>query len=222
MTWYAIRTKPGAQQPKREYWPEPSESALSGKPRGKGYRMASSINPEMSAVESALEAKGFTFYMPAEYLAVRNRKHKGLYELRRFALLKGWMFVCDPDWAQLMEVTGIQGIASSNGAPCPINAMDLFRLRMYEANSRAAAEQEAKTLSTVGDRLAREQRKTAIKGAKKKLFPGRPVRLIWGDKVGRDATVQAWQDHDLVKVLLDGLEATETVVVPFEYLKAAS
>lgn len=222
MTWFAIRTKPGAQQPKREYWPEPSKSALEGHPRGKGYRIASSTNPAISAIETALEAKGFTFYMPAEFAVVRNRNHKNLYELRRFALMKGYMFVGDPDWSRLMDVPGVQGIVGIDGVPFPIGAMDLFRLRMYEANSRAEADNKARSLSGAVDRLAREQRKVIVRGARKKLFPGRSVKLIWGGKVGREATVQGWDDRDHVRVLLQSLEdAAETITVPYEFLKAA-
>lgn len=223
MHWYAIRTKPGAQQPKREYWREPSVTALNGRARGKGYRMASSTNPEMSAIETALERKGITFYMPAEYAVVRNRHHKGLYELRRFALMKGWMFVCDPDWSELADVPSVQGIASNNGTPFRIGAMDLFRLRMYEANSRAEAAHKAASLSEAGKRLEREKRKVIVRSARKKLHKGRSVKLIWGDKVGREATVQAWEDQEHVRVLLKSLDdADETVIVPFEHLKAAS
>lgn len=223
MIWYAIRTKPGAQQPKREYWPEPSKSALDGHARGKGYRMASSTNPEMSAIEQALEVKGFTFYMPAEFAVVRNRHHKGLYELRRFALMKGYMFVGDPDWSKLMDIPGVQGVVGNNGEPFPIGAMDLFRLRMYEKNSRDEAEHKARSLSGAEDRLARERRKVITRNTKKKLHKGRAVKLIWGKKVGREATVQAWEDQDHVRVLLQSLDATpETIVVPFEHLKIAS
>jgi transcription antitermination factor NusG len=222
MVWYAIRTKPGAQQPKREYWPEPSMSALEGHKRGKGYRMVSSTNPEMSAIEMVLEAKGVTFYMPAEFAVVRNRNHKGLYELRRFALMKGYLFVNDPDWSKIIDAPGVQGVVGNNGEPYPIGAMDLFRLRMYEANSRAEAEHKVKSLSTAGDRLEREQRKVIVRGARKKLFPGRSVKLIWGDKVGREATVQGWNDQDQVRVLLESLEAAgETITVPYEFLKAS-
>jgi transcription antitermination factor NusG len=223
MHWYAIRTKPGAQQPKREYWLEPSKSALDGHVRGKGYYLASSVNPALSAVEMALEEKGFTFYMPAEFTAVRNRNHKGLYEVRRFALMKGYMFVNDPDWSKLMSVPGVQGVVGNNGDPFPIRPMDLFRLRMYEANSKALAVSEAKSLSTAGERLTREQRKVIARSTRKKLHPGREVKLIWGNKVGREATVQAWEDQDHVRVLLQSLDAAaETIVVPFEHLKAAS
>lgn len=222
MTWFALRTAPGAQRPKREYWPEPSQSALSGHRRGKGYRMASSTNPELSAVETALEAKGFTFYMPAEFEVVRNRKFTGLYELRRFPLMKGYLFVNSPDWFRLMKIPGVQGIVSNGGDPFPIEAMDLFRLRMYEANSRAEAVQKAKSLNGAGDRIEREKRKLIARATRKKLHPGRVVKLIWGNMVGRDATVQAWEDQEHVRVLLQSLDAANEIVVPFEHLKAAS
>jgi transcription antitermination factor NusG len=226
MTWYAIRTMPGFQSPHRERWPEPSASALKGQRRGKGYTLASAIDPSRSKIEANLNEAGLVFYMPAEYVAARNRSKPGLYELRRFALLKGYVFVemvTDEDWDRLYGVTGIHGVVGNCGKPFAISAIDLFRLRMFEQSSKASAHAKAESLSKANDRLAREKRKGIIRGARKKLFPGKEVKLIWGDKVGRDATVQAWDDQDQVKILLNSLEATtETITVPFEFLKAAS
>lgn len=221
MKWYAIRTKPGAQQPKREYWLEPSASALAGETRGKGYSLASSTNPEISAVELALQHNGVTYYMPAEFKAVRNRHHKNLYELRRFALLKGYMFVGDPDWSKVIGAAGVHSIVTNAGEPFCVSPMDLFRLRMFEQNNRAVAAAQAKAMTTAEDRKERQKRKDIIRAARKKLFPGREVKLAWGEKTGREATVQAWQDQDQVRVLLRSLEASEeTLVVPYEFLKA--
>lgn len=225
MTWYAIRTMPGFQAPNRERWPEPSASALKGQRRGRGYTIASALNPDMSKIEANLEVAGLVYYMPVEYIAVRNRSKARLYELRRFALLKGYMFVelaADEDWHKLSKVIGIKGIVGNCGQPFVITALDLFRLRMYEQSSKAAAKAKAESLSKAGDRLIRDQRKIAVRGARKKLFPGRDVKLLWGDYVGRDATVQAWNDADQVSVLLSSLDAAETITVPYEYLKVAS
>ncbi len=225
MNWYAINTTPGAQLPQREYWVEPTAAGLKGWQHGKGYRIASSTNPERSAVELALEAKGITFYMPAEYLAVRNRHRKGLYELRRFALLKGYAFVTEIDsdegWARVLDTPGVRGIISSDGRPFPISAMDIFRLRMFEANSRAAAEYTVKLRTRNEARDGRKGNKKAAKAARQKLFPGRQVKVLWGDKVGREATVAAWHDEEHVRVMVSQLDAaTETVTVPFAFLKA--
>lgn len=231
MTWYAIRTKPGAQQPKREYWTE-SENEH-GKPVGgrKGYRVVSGLASDHSAVELALKDAGFTYYMPVEFCAVRNRHKSGLYEMRRFALLKGYLFVADlsdRDWPRLLGgvgttgVPGIQGVVANNGKPLIVSAMDLFRLRMVEQNSRAEAQAKVDSLSKAADRIAREKKKLIVRNARKKLHPGREVKLIWGDKVGREATVKAWEDQDMVKVLLSSLDAAqETITVPFEFLKVA-
>jgi hypothetical protein len=226
LAWYAIRTSPGAQQPKREYWTDEA-------PRSpKGYRLASGVASDYSAVELALKDAGFTYYMPVEFVAVRNRQRPNLYELRRFAMLKGYMFVGDlqpGDWARLLGSNGKPGVPGVNGVvgdgygvAYPISTMDIFRLRMIEQSSRAEAQAKVDSLSKAADRVHREQRKLASRNARKKLFPGREVKLIWGDKVGREATVQAWQDQETVKVLLQGLEAaTETITVPYEFLKIA-
>lgn len=225
MTWYAIRTMPGFQAPHRERWPVPSATALKGQARGRGYTIATELDHSRSKIEANLAEAHFTYYMPCEYMAVRNRKKAGLYELRRFALLKGYVFVelADEDWFRLYDVLGVRGVVENCGQPFAISHLDMFRLRMYEQNSRAVAVAKAESLSKAGERLEREQRKGVIKGARKKLFPGREVKLIWGDKAGREATVQAWEDQDKVKLLLDNLEsATETITVPFEFLKVAS
>lgn len=217
--WYAVRTQPGAQQPKREYWPEDAPKTK------KGYRIRSGIASDHSAVELALKDAGFVYFMPVEFSVVRNRHKKGLYELRRFALLKGYLFVevqSDADWPRLSEVPGIRGVVANCGKPFIISHLDMFRLRMFEANSRAEATSKAESLSRAAERLVREKRKIIVRGARKKLFPGRDVKLIWGDKIGREATVQAWEDQDQVRVLLKSLDAAaETITVPYEFLKAA-
>lgn len=222
--WYAIRTKPGVQQPRREYWTETTPSAIEGRARGKGYRIVSSVNPAMSAVETALNEAGISHWMPAEYDVVRNRHRKGLYEIRRFALLKCWMFVADladADWGRLMAVDGVTGVASNDGRPYPINPMDLFRLRMIEANSKVDADAKAKRMTSDEDNAVRSMKKTIARNARKKLHAGRTVKLIWGDKVGREATVQAWRDHEHVDVLVNSLDGADTITVPYEYLKAS-
>lgn len=223
--WYAVRVMPGFQAPHRERWPEPNASARQGKQRGRGYTIASAITPDRSKIEANLDDAGFVHYMPSEYMAVRNRKKASIYELRRFALLKGYIFVelADQDWYRLYDVPGIRGVVENAGQPFAINALDLFRLRMYEQNNKAVANAKAASLSKANERIARSKREGIVRGAKKKMFPGRDVKLIWGDRAGREATVQAWEDQDKVRVLLDSLEAaTETITVPFEYLKAAS
>lgn len=225
MKWFAIRTKPGFQVPQREYWTEPNASALKGKTRGVGYRMRSSVNPEQAAIETHLERAGFVHYMPAEFVAVRNRNKKGLYELRRFALLKGYAFVAEVDeagWYRLLDVPGVHSVvADISGKALPIRSLDIHRLRMYEQNSRAVANAKVAALTKGSETQARRERKAISKATRKKLFPGREVKLIWGDKVGRDATVAAWQDEDFVKVVLKGLQEAETVTVPFEFLKTS-
>lgn len=231
MTWYAIRTLPGAQVPQREYVVEKT-AGEDGKSRGKGYRIAPSLNPHKSAVELALEDAGFTYYMPAEFAVVRNRHKKGLYETRRFPLLRGYVFVCemqDGDWFRLLGtpehpgVPGIRGVVANNGRPFPISGMEMFKLRMYEAESRALAEQKARYMSGGEERLAREKRKIAARNARRKLHIGKEAKLIWGKHAGSTVKVKAWPEQDTVSVILQSLDAvSETITVPYEYLKVAS
>jgi len=202
MTWIAVRTKPGAQTPKREYTTEATSSR-------KGYRLVPSLDPHMSAVERALSDAGFTVYMAAEYDVVRNRHKKGLYELRRFALLKGYVFVADIEdhqWPKLMKVPGVQGVVANNWKPVTMKPMDMFRLRMFEANSKALALAKAEAMKQ-GDE---EQmlRRAAGKNARRALKAKRAVKIKRGNKA-RD-----------IQRLLDA--SVETLTVPHEQLKAAS
>lgn len=120
------------------------------------------------------------------------------------------------------EIPGIRGVVANRSRPFTVSALDLFRLRMFEQNSRAEATLKAARLTRTEERNAREKRKIIVRGARKKLFPGRGVKLIWGDKIGREATVQSWEDQEQVRVILKSLDAAEeTITVPFEFLKAA-
>lgn len=222
-TWYAVRTLPGWQRPKREYWTECEDE--NGKPVGcrKGYRIVSGLSSAHSAVELALSDAGFIHYMPAEFASVRNRKGNG-YMLRRFPLLKGYAFVemRETDWLRLESVPGIRGVVGNNGVPFSIGGLDLYRLRMYEAKSRAEAQAKVDSLNKSGERLERERRKLISRKARHKLHAGREVKLIWGEKVGREATVEAWEDNQNVRVILKSLEATDEIItVPYEFLKIA-
>lgn len=222
-TWYAVRTLPGWQRPKREYWTECEDE--NGRPVGgrKGYRIASGLASDHSGVELALADAGFVHYMPAEFAGVRDRKSGG-YTLRRFPLLKGYVFVemMDADWLRIEDVPGIRGVVGNNGVPFAVELMDLHRLRMYEAKSRAEAQAKVDSLNKRDERLDRERRKLISRKTRHKLKAGREVKLIWGEKVGRAATVEAWEDQQHVRVILKGLEAAEEIItVPYEFLKIA-
>lgn len=163
--WYAVSTIPGAQLPKREYVTEQTSPGKDGRPRGKGYRIVPNINHDLSAIERALEANGFEFYMPTEKRLVRDRRHTDLYKIRRFALMVGYVFVrCtlegdefDAFWYRLSKTPGVKGIVrSSSGAPMPIDILDIMDIRAAEAeydalfdiqskNARAKLRKKAKT-----------------------------------------------------------------------------
>lgn len=220
MKWYAIKTKPGAQQPRREYWTETTRSE-------KGYRVVSGANPYKTAVELSLERGGFTHYMPAEYEAVRNRNKKGLYELRRFPLLRGYVFVgevADGNWERLLKKTpGVAGVVCNNGEPFPISMLDIHRVRMFEAESKAQAEAKARYMTSATDRQRLAQQKVAALAAKRKLYTGRSVKVVWGEHVGREATVAGWKDQDHVRALLQTIEAGEVLIeIPYEHLEGLS
>lgn len=135
--WYAIRTIPGAQKPQREYAVELTKVDKNGSPRGKGYRIVPSLNPNMSAVERALTLAGFQYWMPSEKRLVRDRKHTDLWKVRRFALMVGYVFVNDPkDFDKLERVNGVAGVVrDASGNPLAIDFLDILKVRAAEAEA---------------------------------------------------------------------------------------
>jgi transcription antitermination factor NusG len=143
MTWYALRTKPGAQKPQREYKVEDTSSR-------KGYRIVPSLDANVSAIERVLTQAGIQHYMPAEKRLIRDRRHTDLWKPRRFALLVGYVFIKGPvDWWQLSELPGVHSVVGINGKPLEIDLLDIMHLRSQEA----VIEEEF-------DRDARRARKT--------------------------------------------------------------
>lgn len=134
MSWYCIRTLPGAQKPQREYAVERAAPGKDGKTRGRGYRIVPSLNPNKSAVERALEDAGVEYYMPAERRLIRDRRRPYLWKSRRFALIVGYVFVRDPDFTKLYSVPGVAGVVGSNGEPMAIDFIDM--LRVFDAEQR--------------------------------------------------------------------------------------
>ena len=161
MTWYCIKTMPGSQKPQREYKVEETSIGKDGKPRGKGYRIVPSLNPNISAVERALEESGFRFYMPSEKRLVRDRRHTDLWKVRRFALMVGYVFVRIDDMndnilAKLCATPGVQGILqTASYKPMAIDLSDILLVRAAEADAEVDF-----------DTQTREARKKLRKNAK--------------------------------------------------------
>ena len=195
MVWYVARTTPSAQRPQR-------------------------MNPRESSVERALSDNGFICYMPAEFKAIRARRHTGRHELRRFPLLVGYVFVHGvTDWPRLCETDGITGYVAINGKPLTVSVLDMLVLRTYEANSEASADAEMRKLSSGETAAEKKARKKAAQAARRKLQEGKQVKLLWGRKVGREATVLGWEDEERVKAIVREFAQAETIVVPYEYLR---
>lgn len=155
--WFAVRTVPGAQKPQREYTVEPTTIGKDGNPRGKGYRIVPSLNPNLSAVERSLTLAGFQYWMPSEKRLVRDRKHTDLWKVRRFALMVGYVFVNSPhDFGKLEDVPGVAGVVrNSNGDPLAIDFLDIMKVRAAEAEAEVAF-----------DRRSRQARANLRKNAK--------------------------------------------------------
>lgn len=184
--WYAIRTEPGSQKPRREYAVEQTATDKDGKPKGKGYRIVSSLNPNMSAIETALEAEGFDCWMPAEKRLVRDRKHTDLWKVRRFALMVGYVFVKEPhDFGKLMNTPGVQDIVKNgNGEPLAIDFLDILTVRAAEAE----ADVEFDRRSRLARQTLRKNAKTdpRLKKLVDKLDIAGTVTVPWG-KLGAAA-----------------------------------
>lgn len=138
MTWYAIRTTPGAQKPQREYKVENTSSH-------KGYRIIPSLDPNTSAIERALKQAGIVYYMPAEKRLIRDRRHTDLWKPRRFALLVGYVFVKGPlDFWKLSEMPGVHSVVGVQGRPLEIDLLDIMTLRSQEAIAEEKFDRDAR------------------------------------------------------------------------------
>lgn len=209
MTWYALRTKPGAQQPQREYAVETTRSV-------KGYRIVPSLNPKVSAVERALSDAGYIHYMPVEFRVVRNRKKTGEFCLRRFPLLPGYIFVTN--CSGVKDVPGVSDIIGTEENPLAMKIMEVLALRTIEARSELAAERELAKNASGETAEMRKSASKALAAAKRKLGEGKTVKMQWGKYVGREATLLGWEDEKTVRAILHGLESAQ-VFIPFEHVK---
>ncbi|RTL63545.1 MAG: hypothetical protein EKK41_23190 [Hyphomicrobiales bacterium] len=205
MTWFAARTKPGAQMPQRTYEVETTRSV-------KGYRLVPSLDPNMSAVEVSLKRGGFSFYMPADMRVVRDRKKTNVWTIRRFALLLGYVFVNDEaraiDWRKLEDETpGIEKVVRCAGKPLAILESEMDVLREKEAY---LADRAAKILVVFQERAAAKGHTRRMTSSK---FPvGSKVVITKG--LARDKTGQVTGlDRDgRLKLLVQKLEMS----VPFD------
>lgn len=222
MSWYAIRTAPGAQMPQRTYALESTRLDYPGsKARGKGYKIVPSLNPKMSAVERALSDIGVQFYMPAEFKVVRNRKKTGMYELRRFALLPGYCFVYNvTDWLTLRKAPGVADVVGIDGVPLAISIVDIIALRTFEAKSQAEADKKVAALNSAEKATLSRNASKALSAAKRRFSAGQRVKVLWGNAVGREATLLGWDEHQQLRAIVDNLEAAGAVSIPFDAVRA--
>lgn len=208
--WHAIRTSVGAQLPRREYTVDKTET-------GKGYRISPSLNTKMSAIERALNDIGVQHYMPAEFRMIRNRKKTGIYELRRFALIPGYVFVHGvTDWLTLRNAPGVAGIVAIDGVPLQISIVDIITLRTIEAMSQAHADRAVLRVNSAERAQVVRDASKAMARAKRMFNPGACVKIMWGDFMGKDATISGW-DGGKLKAIVAGLDAA--VSVAFDHVK---
>lgn len=150
MTWYAIRTEPGAQLPQREYAVEKTRSR-------KGYRIVPSLNPNLSAIERVLTDAGITYYMPVEKRLMRDRLKPYLWKQRRFALIVGYVFVRDPHWHKLVDMPGVAGVVGSFDKPLAIDFLDVLKLFDAERTTEIEFLAESKKARQHLRKLAKSQ-----------------------------------------------------------------
>lgn len=205
MTWYAIRTMPGAQMPQREYAVETTSLGADGRPRGKGYRIVPSLNADISAVERALKDAGFAYYMPVERRVVRDRKKAHTYTTRRFALLLGYVFVEDvEDWRTLGAVPGVAGIVGIRGKPLAVRQEDILLLQEAEAWAEKRCRAQLERIEEASQRLTRNRRMGK--------FPvGSTIHIVKGTAKGKLATVVGSDRDGRLKAIISGLDSMGTV-----------
>lgn len=160
-SWFAIRTKPGAQS------------------------MASAINdpdfPERrkgeSNVERSLRQRDIDVYMPAHWIEYKNKKNHKII-VRRLPLLVGYTFVhIKPEQFERVRLT--DGVLcflrmTTEAGPTSFAETEISKLMIdeFEANQKAALE---KHICDEDIRLGRVQELT--KSLKKILPKGRAVRI---------------------------------------------
>ncbi|MBO9099458.1 MULTISPECIES: hypothetical protein [unclassified Rhizobium] len=137
--WFAVRTVPGSQKPRREFKVELTTSR-------KGYRISPKIDESLSAIERALSENGFSYYMPAEKRLIRDRRHTDMWKVRRFALMVGYVFIHKPhSFGALGETYGVHEVVSDqHGNPYGIDLLDILVLRKLESQAEAAFDEQVK------------------------------------------------------------------------------
>lgn len=214
MIWYAIRTVPGSQMPKREFVVETTT-------RGKKYRIVSSLDPRRSAIEKALSDAKIPFYMPAEYRAVRDRSKTHAYTLRRYPMFPGYVFLPnlrDDEWSKLEKVPGVVGVVCSMDVPLQFGGNgEIIRLLTIEGNSHVTATEKIEKWKQDEDRELRKAATKAVAAAKRRISTGTRVRVMWGKHAGREAVVQRWESNGTIRAILDTLEAGTVVGIPHDY-----
>ena len=210
MTWYVLTTTPGVQHPKRVLEVETTRSR-------KGYRIVTSIDPRVSAIERELSLRGIAFYMPSEFKVVRNRRKTGSHTIRRFPLLSRYIFVSGhADW---YNIPGVAGRLHSQGKPLELSVADMMTLRTVEAHSEEAAERFMTQIANDERAAASRSSKVSIKAAKRRFNPGSKVKILWGSEAGRAATILGWSDDNKVKAIVERLDSADEVDLPYEFIR---
>jgi transcription antitermination factor NusG len=200
-TWYAIRTAPGAQMPKREFVVE------TGLPRGKGYRIVPSLNAEVSAIERSLSENGHSHYMPVERKVIRSRTAAHTYTTRRFPLIPGYAFVRNViDFEALEAVPGVVEVIRNQGRPFVIPHNDIDRVREWE---QEAVERCRAHLWKLEQEAKRQTRKALAE-----RFPsGSAVQFKSGFGKGMTGRILSVGRDGRMKAFVDGLNMKASVSI---------
>lgn len=198
--------------PQRVYRVQPNSLGADGRPRGKGYQIVPSLDPNVSAVERALIDGGFKAYMPAEKRLIRDRRKIGVWTTRRFPLLPGYVFVRDViDFRALEETPGVAAVLRNNGEPFAVAITDIWTLEAIEAESEAEAARQVERRNEA--ELAKRTRVTRNKA--RQLFPKNShVEITEGPLAGRMAFIVGQDRDGRLKAIADGLDAIGTISVP--------
>ena len=130
MSWYVVRTSPGAQRPVK-------------------------FNSTVTAIERELGWRGITYYMPAEKRLIRDRLRANVWKTRRFALMVGYTFVWDPDWYALSETPGVAGVVGVQGTPLPVDIRDILIVREAEAEAEVEFDRRVRNANSAIRKKAR-------------------------------------------------------------------
>lgn len=193
--WYVVHTAPGAQR-------------------------ACAYDSRMTNIEHTLQTAGIAHYMPIEMTEVVHHRKKKIIEKRR-PLIPGYAFVTDiRDWLSLSRCDGVASVLGVQGEPTPITDLEIFKLRLAEAEIYRTFEKK-RAFRIEQERLKAEKANGVSLAKARGMFPaGAPI--IISDRnhhlAGAHGRVRAATGRQTVKAMIETIGGMMNVELPLASL----